>query len=98
MDLERLLFTRANIENVGELLVIIHRCMNEVNYKDYASHEFKKYLANFIYLVSKKFALLKKPVNPSRFRTHPAVPELSALCIILAVFLKGGKNVSADSA
>lgn len=49
MDLERLLFTRANIENVGELLVIIHRCMNEVNYKDYASHEFKKYLANFIY-------------------------------------------------
>ncbi len=49
-------------------------------------------------LVSKKFALLKKPVNPSRFRTHPAVPELSALCIILAVFLKGGKNVSADSA
>ena len=51
-----------------------------------------------IVLVSKKFALLKKPVNPSRFRTHPAVPELSALCIILAVFLKGGKNVSADSA
>ena len=49
-------------------------------------------------LVSKKFALLKKPMNPSRFRTHPAVPELSALCIILAVFLKGGKNVSADSA
>ena len=49
-------------------------------------------------LVSKKFALLKKPVNSSRFRTHPAVPELSALCIILAVFLKGGKNVSADSA
>ena len=52
MDLERLLFTRANIENVGELLVIIHRCMNEVNYKDYAPHEFKKYLANFIYLES----------------------------------------------
>ena len=52
----------------------------------------------FKILVSKKFALLKKPVNPSRFRTHPAVPELSALCIILAVFLKGGKNVSADSA
>lgn len=51
-----------------------------------------------VLLVSKKFALLKKPVNPSRFRTHPAVPELSALCIILAVFLKGGKNVSADSA
>lgn len=55
-------------------------------------------LPSIIILVSKKFALLKKPVNPSRFRTHPAVPELSALCIILAVFLKGGKNVSADSA
>ena len=53
---------------------------------------------NIFILVSKKFVLLKKPVNPSRFRTHPAVPELSALCIILAVFLKGGKNVSADSA
>ena len=55
-------------------------------------------IGDSIVLVSKKFALLKKPVNPSRFRTHPAVPELSALCIILAVFLKGGKNVSADSA
>ena len=62
------------------------------NTKDMNSIEF------YIDLVSKKFALLKKPVNPSRFRTHPAVPELSALCIILAVFLKGGKNVSADSA
>ena len=49
-------------------------------------------------LVSKKFALLKKPMNPSRFRTHPAAPELFALCVIPAVFLKGGKNVSADSA
>ena len=47
MDLEQLLFTRANIENVGELLDISHRCMNEVNYKDYAPHEFEKYLANF---------------------------------------------------
>ena len=39
-------------------------------------------------LVSKKFALLKKPMTPSRFRTHPAVPELSALCVIPVVFLK----------
>lgn len=58
----------------------------------------QEFFVTTIKLVSKKFALLKKPVNPSRFRTHPAVPELSALCIILAVFLKGGKNVSADSA
>ena len=31
----------------GELLNIIHRYMNEVNYKDYEPHEFEKYLANF---------------------------------------------------
>ena len=65
---------------------------------DEQKHRYQKLKEYIIYLVSKKFALLKKPVNPSRFRTHPAVPELSALCIILAVFLKGGKNVSADSA
>lgn len=39
-------------------------------------------------LVSKKFALLKKPMNPSRFQTHPAVAELFVLCVIPAVFLK----------
>lgn len=47
MDLEGLFFTRANIDHVDEYLVIIHRCMNEVNYKDYAPHEFEKYLAKF---------------------------------------------------
>ena len=41
--------------------------------------------------MSKKFALLKKPTNPSRFLTHLAAPELFALCVIPAVFLKGGK-------
>lgn len=41
-----------------------------------------------IIFVRKKFAPLKKPMNPSRFRTHLAVPELSALCVIPAVFLK----------
>ena len=39
-------------------------------------------------LVSKKFVTFKKPMNPSRFQTHPAAPELSALCVIPAVFLK----------
>ena len=47
-----------------------------------------KNLKSFSELVSKKFALLKKPMNPSRFRTHPAVPELFALCVIPAVCLK----------
>ena len=41
-----------------------------------------------IILVSKKFVTFKKPMNPSRFQTHPAAPELSALCVIPAVFLK----------
>ena len=50
-----------------------------------------------VILVSKKFAQLKKPTNPSRFQTRPAVPELFALCVIPAVFLKGEKNVFADS-
>ena len=50
-----------------------------------------------LFLVSKKFALLKKPTSPSRFQTHPAAPELFGLCVIPAAFLKGGKNVSADN-
>ncbi len=47
MDLERLEFARAKTEHVEELLAIIRRCMNEVNYKDYAPHDFKKYLSHF---------------------------------------------------
>lgn len=47
MNLEQLVFTRANIENVDKLLAIVLRCMNEVNYKDYAPYEFDKYLAHF---------------------------------------------------
>lgn len=47
--------------------------------------------------MSKKFESLKKSTNPSRFQTRPVVPELFALCVIPAVFLKDEKNVSADS-
>lgn len=47
MNLDELLFTKAKTENINEMLNIIHRCMNEVNYKDYGEYEFKKYLANF---------------------------------------------------
>lgn len=46
IDLEQLLFSRAGNENVNELLSIIHRCINEVNCKDYASQEIEKYIAN----------------------------------------------------
>ena len=47
IDLDRVFFKRADIKNVTELLVIIHRCMNEVNYKDYAQPELKKILEGF---------------------------------------------------
>ena len=49
-------------------------------------------------LVSKKFVSFKKPMNPSKFQTHPAVLELFALCAIPAVSLKGRKNTSANNA
>lgn len=51
-----------------------------------------------IILVSKKFVSFKKPMNPSKFQTHPAVLELFALCAIPAVSLKGRKNTSANNA
>lgn len=47
MDLEQLLFKRANTENVGKLLVMIRRCMKEVNYKDYTPREIEKFIAGF---------------------------------------------------
>lgn len=52
----------------------------------------------FYVLVSKKFVSFKKPMNPSKFQTHPAVLELFALCAIPAVSLKGRKNTSANNA
>jgi len=62
------------------------------NTKDMNSIEF------YIDLVSKKFVSFKKPMNPSKFQTHPAVLELFALCAIPAVSLKGRKNTSANNA
>lgn len=47
MDLDRLIFKRAELKNVDTLLAIIHRCMKEVNYKDYPPEDFEKYLMNF---------------------------------------------------
>ena len=102
-------WTKDQVDSLVESLIYglpippIYTCRNSENQLEILDGQ-QRIMSLFFYyigyylLVSKKFALLKKPVNPSRFRTHPAVPELSALCIILAVFLKGGKNVSADSA
>ena len=40
----------------------------------------------------------KKPWNPTVPLALPATPELSALCVIQAFSLKGGKNVSVNNA
>lgn len=47
MYLNDLLFEKAKTENIPALLNIIHRCMHEVNYKDYTQEQFEKYLAAF---------------------------------------------------
>lgn len=47
MNLDELLYKRAEITNVPIMLNIIHRCMNEVNYKDYSDLEFQKHLHTF---------------------------------------------------
>lgn len=57
-----------------------------------------RFLPYYSILVSKKFVSFKKPMNPSKFQTHPAVLELFALCAIPAVSLKGRKNTSANNA
>ena len=45
-----------------------------------------------------KVYTIKKPVNPHRPLVYPpAVPELSALCVIPGFDSKGGKNVSSDN-
>ena len=45
-----------------------------------------------------KVCSTKKPWNPTAPPALPAVPELSALCVIRAPALKGGKNVSENNA
>lgn len=47
MDLQNLLYKRAEIQNIDVMLEIIHRCMKEVNYIDYTEQEFQRYLATF---------------------------------------------------
>ena len=37
MNLEDIIYKKAEIDNIPVMLHIIHRCMNEVNYKDYNS-------------------------------------------------------------
>lgn len=47
MNLDELLYKKAEITNIPIMLSIIHRCMNEVNYKDYSEAEFLKYVHTF---------------------------------------------------
>lgn len=45
---------------------------------------------------NKKFVLLKKPINPNRSLTHPAVPKSFGLCIIQTISLKDEENISTE--
>lgn len=47
MELNLLSFKRADTANINAVLSIIHRCLNEVNSKDYSPDEIEKYLAEF---------------------------------------------------
>lgn len=47
MDLSKLTYKRADEKNAEDILEIIHRCMNEVNYKDYSKEDFNRYLKSF---------------------------------------------------
>lgn len=54
--------------------------------------------ADFYVTCELKVCSTKKPWNPTAPPALPAVPELSALCVIRAPALKGGKNVSENNA
>ena len=56
------------------------------------------YPYNFMFTCELKVCSTKKPWNPTAPPALPAVPELSALCVIRAPALKGGKNVSENNA
>lgn len=47
MNLDGLVFRRADLAHVEDMLHIIHRCMHEVNCRDYTPQELERYLAAF---------------------------------------------------
>ena len=55
-------------------------------------------LLQFFYSCELKVCTTKNPENPHVLLTFPVIPELSALCIILAFALKGEKNVCGNNA
>ncbi|MFL0194088.1 GNAT family N-acetyltransferase [Clostridium sp. WILCCON 0269] len=46
-DINRIVFEKAKLDDVNKLLHIIHRCVEEVNSKNYESWEIKKFLNGF---------------------------------------------------
>jgi len=46
-DLNKIVFEKATLSDVDKMLPIIHRCMKEVNYKDYEPCQFEKILNGF---------------------------------------------------
>lgn len=47
MRLDMLSFKRADTKNINIMLYVIHRCLKEVNSKDYSPNETEKFLRNF---------------------------------------------------
>lgn len=47
MQLDLLSFKRADTANINAMLSVIHRCLKEVNSKDYSPDDIEKYLKNF---------------------------------------------------
>lgn len=47
LDINMLVFQRATIDEVDKLIYIIHRCLKEVNSKDYEPCETEKFLNEF---------------------------------------------------
>lgn len=46
-DIKKIVFERATLNNVDELLYIVHRCVKEVNSKDYTPYEIEKFIKGF---------------------------------------------------
>ena len=47
IDINKIVFEKATLNNVDKLLYIIHRCVKEVNSKDYETWEVEKFLNKF---------------------------------------------------
>ena len=47
LDINKIVFEKTTLDEVNKLIYIIHRCLKEVNSKDYAPWEIEKFLNEF---------------------------------------------------